>query len=173
MDLSWIRYDDLRSAVKNGTPFFIKRAIPDIQVSWDDIISNANLCNDINDPIIYMQGTFIMHKTINVALDALARPIRNELRSVYPGYNEYTSHIYSSIVANAETFGRHKDKADVFFLGLKGITMFEVWDKNDVVSSYKVETGDVIFVPWGAYHNTQAASPRSGISFGIERGYKF
>lgn len=173
MDLSWIRDEDLRSAVKSGTPFFIKGAVQDLNVTWDDIIANANLCDEISDPIIFMKGTFILHKTLSIKLDGIARPIRNELRTVYPGYTEYTSHIYSSIVPNAETFGRHKDRADVFFLGLKGITMFEVWGKNDVVFEYKIEPGDVIFVPWGMYHNTQALTPRSGISFGIERGYKF
>jgi ribosomal protein L16 Arg81 hydroxylase len=173
MNLSWIRYSDLRSAVSNGTPFFIKEAIEEINVTWDDIVSNVNLCNDVNDPIKYLKGTFITHKVLNKKLDQIARPIRAELREVYPGSHGYTSHVYSSMTINAETFGRHKDTADVFFLGIKGTTQFEIWDRNNNVSSYIIEVGDVVFVPRGLYHNTTALTPRSGISFGIERGTIF
>lgn len=172
MNLTWIRYDDLRSAVSSGTPFFIKEAIEGINVTWDDIINNVNLCNEVNDHVKYLKGTFITHKVLQKNLDRIARPIRNELREVYSGSLGYTSHIYSSMTSNAETFGRHKDTADVFFLGIKGVTVFEVWDKNDNVSHYTVNIGDVLFIPRGLFHNATAATPRSGISFGIERGLR-
>lgn len=170
MNLAWIRYNDLRSAVSNGTPFFIKEAVEGIDITWDDIVSNVNLCSEVNDQIKYLKGTFITHKVLNKKLDQIARPIRAELREVYPGSTNYTSHVYSSMTVNAETFGRHRDTADVFFLGIKGSTQFEIWDINNNVSSYTIQVGDMVFVPRGLFHNTTALTPRSGISFGIERG---
>lgn len=173
MDLTWVRYDDLRSAVRNGTPFFIKGACELPRIDWNDLISNLNLCSEINDPVKYLRGSFVMHKTLTTKLDGIARPIRGELRAVYPRHTEYTSHVYSSFIVGGETFGRHKDTADVFFLGILGTTEFEIWDKNNYSLRYIIEVGDVVYIPAGLYHNTTALTPRSGISFGIERGLKF
>jgi len=170
MSLSWVSNSDLRSAVNSGTPFFIKNAIPGIAITWEDIIKNVNYCSESSSKVTFMKGTFITNKVLSKRLEDIAQPFRAAIRETYPGSSNYTSHVYTSIVSDAETFGRHKDTADVFFLGILGKTSFDIWNKQDKVVHYIVEVGDVIYIPCGLYHNPTAMTPRSGISFGIERG---
>jgi cupin superfamily acireductone dioxygenase involved in methionine salvage len=53
----------------------------------------------------------------------------------------------------------HRDKEDVFILGLYGKTMYRVW-KNNTVTEVLINRGDMIYIPSGVLHRSISITPR-------------
>jgi len=59
----------------------------------------------------------------------------------------------------------HVDAEDVFIIGLKGTTIYRIFDtKNE---DYCIEKGDMIFIPKGKKHKVLSMSPRIIASIGF------
>jgi len=59
----------------------------------------------------------------------------------------------------------HIDTEDVFILGLKGTTIYRVFDLE--IKDYFVEKGDLIFIPKGLKHKVIGINPRIVASMGF------
>lgn len=59
----------------------------------------------------------------------------------------------------------HIDEEDVFIIGLKGRTIYRVYD--DINKDYIIEKGDMIFIPKGIKHKVIGLTPRIVASFGF------
>lgn len=59
----------------------------------------------------------------------------------------------------------HADEEDVFIIGLKGTTIYRVFDNED--KDYYIEKGDMIFIPRGKKHKVLGMTPRIVMSVGF------
>jgi len=59
----------------------------------------------------------------------------------------------------------HRDTEDVFIIGLKGKVIYRVFDTETV--DYKINKGDMIFIPKGLKHKVLAITPRIIASIGF------
>tara|TARA_R110002012_G_scaffold57729_1_gene148875 strand:- start:45 stop:563 length:519 start_codon:yes stop_codon:yes gene_type:complete len=59
----------------------------------------------------------------------------------------------------------HVDIEDVFIIGLKGITIYRVFDSKN--KDYYIEKGDMIFIPRGIKHKVIGLNPRVIASVGF------
>lgn len=59
----------------------------------------------------------------------------------------------------------HEDMEDVFIIGLKGTTIYRVFDTKNV--DYYVEKGDMIFIPKSLKHKAIGLNPRIIASIGF------
>jgi len=58
----------------------------------------------------------------------------------------------------------HVDIEDVFIIGLKGTTIYRVFDIEN--KDYTIEKGDMIFIPRGIKHKVIGLNPRIVASIG-------
>ena len=59
----------------------------------------------------------------------------------------------------------HVDAEDVFIIGLKGTTIYRIFDTEN--EDYCIEKGDMIFIPKGKKHKVLSMSPRIIASIGF------
>ena len=59
----------------------------------------------------------------------------------------------------------HVDIEDVFIIGLKGTTIYRVFDKINI--DYEINKGDMIFIPYGTKHKVIGITPRIIASIGF------
>ena len=59
----------------------------------------------------------------------------------------------------------HLDTEDIFIIGLKGTTIYRVFDNED--KDYYIEKGDMIFIPKGKMHKVIGMTPRIIMSVGF------
>ena len=59
----------------------------------------------------------------------------------------------------------HRDTEDVFIIGLKGKVIYRVFDTETV--DYKINKGDMMFIPKGLKHKVLAITPRIIASIGF------
>ena len=71
--------------------------------------------------------------------------------------------LFFSLVSQVGT--PHVDIEDVFIIGLKGTTIYRVFDIEN--KDYTIEKGDMIFIPRGIKHKVIGLNPRSIASIGF------
>ena len=59
----------------------------------------------------------------------------------------------------------HEDVEHVFIIGLKGKTIYRIYDKNNV--DYEINKGDMIFIPRKIKHKVIGLNPRIIASIGF------
>jgi mannose-6-phosphate isomerase-like protein (cupin superfamily) len=59
----------------------------------------------------------------------------------------------------------HVDKEDVFIIGLKGKTLYRIFNKKN--KDYEINEGDLIFIPRGLKHKVLGVTPRIIVSIGF------
>jgi len=59
----------------------------------------------------------------------------------------------------------HEDLEDVFIIGLKGTTIYRVFDNEN--KDFTIEKGDMIFIPRGIKHKVISLNPRIVASIGF------
>lgn len=166
MNLQWVHNSDLESAGQSGTHFFMSQVLEMPQVNWNAIINNHHRCyTDLDDGFKVMRGGWMDNAIFNFNLREIAHPIREEIRNFKEG-REYTTHLYCSLGAHSSTFGKHRDKADVFFIPMVGTLVMKVWDSEEY--KYNMTPGDVLYIPAGLDHESIPTEPRASLSFGIE-----
>tara|TARA_B100000131_G_C17844965_1_gene503417 strand:- start:120 stop:641 length:522 start_codon:yes stop_codon:yes gene_type:complete len=165
--------EDLKRAVQRGSHFFQSYAFKTKPLpKWENIIENLNvnkkhinwigsgggLCTKINNSL---PGMFWLNN-IQEAVDKNFK---------FDG-KETTGHLYFSLTSESETFGLHKDTADVFFCGIIGNTYMNVYThgKDNAYRPYRIGPGDLLFIPKGMYHESKPQGPRVSFSVGVEYG---
>jgi len=131
---------------------------------WKKIISNIDL--NIQYKISTKSlpgGGIVLHDIFNIEEVEF---ILNEIKNNNPN-NNYSHHVYISLSKKSKTFGRHKDKFDVWYWQCIGSTQWKIFESNENIS-YILEPGDIIYVPRGIFHDVIPLSPRVGISFGLD-----
>jgi len=173
MNLQWVHTSDLESAGQSGTHFFMSQVLDLPTFTWNAIINNHERCYTDNSEwmgqkingIGYMMGGWLDNHIMNGDLREVAGPIREELRT-FKEAREYTTHLYCSLGPQAKTFGKHRDKADVFFVPIIGKVTMKVWDSK--VHKYNMTPGDVLYIPAGMDHSSEPVEPRASFSFGLD-----
>lgn len=87
------------------------------------------------------------------------------IHSFRPDEEKCTAHLYMSLLSTSTTFGWHKDDVDVFYIQAQGEMIWET--DTDRVTEYKLQAGDMIYIPKYVLHNTKPITPRLGISIGF------
>jgi ribosomal protein L16 Arg81 hydroxylase len=135
--------------------------------SWQNVIDNLDSCfRRSPDDILYLpkMGMVVhnvLHHEYMQTLD-----LGDELSHIHNG-RSVSVHTYISFSKDSETFGKHRDDVDVYFLNAIGETEFTVWE-DDVEYVYTLEPGDLLYIPKGLWHSTRPLTPRVGLSYGIE-----
>ncbi len=165
--------EDLSRAVQRGSHFFRSNAFKTSSLPrWEHIIENLDthsedvtwlkdgggLCTRINErqPGLFWLSRLQQEVDKNFKFDGI----------------ETTGHLYFSLTNKGETFGIHKDTCNVFFCGIIGHTVVNVYGKvaDGSFRPYRVGPGDLLFIPKGVFHGTEPMGPRVSLSIGVEYG---
>jgi mannose-6-phosphate isomerase-like protein (cupin superfamily) len=156
----YISSAELSIAVENLTPLFKKGVVQELidnPVTWDQIINSAGSKNRL------LQAGMVQQDPIVPGCITLLRSYL--LQNFTPRTNDATIHVYCSFCEGAETYGTHKDTANVWFVGAIGKTKFEILEEE-----YIIEPGDILFIPRSVYHTPIPLEARAGFSIGLEHG---
>jgi ribosomal protein L16 Arg81 hydroxylase len=133
--------------------------------SWDDVF--LNLEKSIDEKSIVKVGEYfsiITHKGDKHI--PLAEQFLEAIRKLDPSLGG-SAHVYIALTRLSQSFGRHKDNADVFFWQIIGSTRWKLF--NDAgVKEHTLNVGDVLYVPRYMEHEVTSLGPRVGISFGLD-----
>lgn len=132
--------------------------------TWEQVIDNLNLCHP--DTCIFLEGDGVVCHDVQ---HNDYWPVHNFGQHLASQHNDapVSIHTYISFTDKSETFGKHKDDVDVYFLNALGQTKFIVWE-DDHEYEYHLEPGDLLYIPAGLWHSTEPLTPRVGLSYGIE-----
>lgn len=123
-------------------------------LSWEDLLINFNNSVLSKEVIKHRPvGFYVSHNAIKI----------DKLKSLYDKLNVSEAHLYISLTSvndkSIGSLGKHTDTMNVWFWQAKGITKWQISDKEYVLSP-----GDLIYVPKGVEHCVTSLSPRAGIS---------
>ena len=71
--------------------------------------------------------------------------------------------LFISLISKTGT--PHRDREDVFILGLNGKTIYKIFDTEN--KNYEINKGDLIFIPKGIKHKVISITPRIIASIGF------
>ena len=159
----WIHQEDLQRAVQSRSHFFLSNIESGYNVNWTSMLDllDANRANiNMLDTLGGVCTEYRPHPYLMALVDTV--------KKMHAG-QDITAHLYFSFTKDQMTNGKHRDTANVFFIGLIGNTQFKVYGEGrERYKSYRVGPGDLIYIPRGMDHDTKPMGPRIGISIGIE-----
>jgi hypothetical protein len=166
---------DYLDKLKSGEPFVIKSAnLPEI--TWDEILEilNADIVNNqvpekkwLNEYGFRLTDISRIKPAVSVidSIQQMFEPASRWLDAPEGGHE-----LYISLTTQENAFGGrvHEDIENVLFWGLRGISVWSIYDHNeDIVLCESIGPGDLIFCPIGTKHRVVAKTPRAGISFSL------
>ncbi len=111
----------------------------------------------------YFKDVFQIHRVLNtkeefaIFFDFLSKLFKYE-RDEKDGAD-----LFFSLVS--QTGNTHNDIEDVFIIGLKGKTIYRIFDQSK--QDYLLEKGDMIFIPRGKKHKVLSLNSRIVLSIGF------
>jgi ribosomal protein L16 Arg81 hydroxylase len=153
-------------ARRNKQPYLFRGVLPDAP-SWDDVLKNLE--KSLEEQSLIKVGPYFSIVTHNGDKHIrLAGELLEEIRKLDPSLSG-SAHVYIGLTRFSESFGKHKDNADVFFWQVIGSTHWKVFSQAGV-KEHTLGIGDVLYVPRYMEHEVTSLSPRVGISFGLDYG---
>lgn len=147
-------------------PYYFRGVLPNAP-SWDDVL--RNLEKSLEEQSLVKVGPYFSIVTHNGDKHIrLAGELLDEIRKLDPALGG-SAHVYIGLTRFSESFGKHKDNADVFFWQVIGSTHWKVFAPAGV-KEHTLTTGDMLYVPRYMEHEVTSLSPRVGISFGLDYG---
>ena len=160
---NWIHLKDLQRAVQSRSHFFLANAEPDYIMNWQSALDVLDVNRDKINMIDTLGGVcteYRPHPYLMSLVDTINETVGKD--------HDVTAHLYFSFTKDQKTNGKHRDTANVFFIGLIGNTQFKIYGEDGRYKSYRVGPGDLIYIPRGIDHDTTPMGPRIGLSIGIE-----
>lgn len=129
--------------------------------SWEEVLQNVQ--NDIqeNREIRHLNNLGLIAK--NGHLIDKVDVLRKKIHSTRPEESVCTAHLFISLTKFSQTFGRHSDTTDVYYIQALGETEWEIEENNNKYN-YILSAGDMIYIPKHLYHTPTPLGPRVGIS---------
>ena len=121
--------------------------------TWQELLEN------FNNSVIDKQD--IKHNSLGFFFSDEAHKIIS-VKNVLDDLKLVTAHLYMNISEDGDTYGRHCDDVDVYYWQVQGKTMWKFDNETYILNS-----GDLIIIPKGVYHNVVPLGPRAGISMSI------
>jgi len=130
------------------------------KITWDDVIDKISNEFYNGSHKIVSSGqtglpTFVLHN------DYYPGTIASAFDEVKQETNVNVMHMYVSFVENSETFGRHADFENVMIVQALGSVSYGL----DNGPTLRLNPGDSLFIPKGAYHAPITHGPRVTLSF--------
>jgi hypothetical protein len=156
-------YSDLFKRKENH---FVVRNLPFPIPNWETVIKNIdiNVSKNLNVRSFDNFG-LVTHETNDIEE---SKNIRQLIQKNNPDYL-VSGHLYISLSKVSKSFGKHNDTAYVWFWQCIGSTEWKVYETEKLIFKYKLNPGDLIYIPKEMYHDVTPLTPRAGISFGIEK----
>jgi hypothetical protein len=167
---NWIDSEELRGAVKSRTPSLCLNAVDISNIDWNIVTAIINMSQN---NYYKRNGGFIVEDQRFLAEPGLFRIAQTQsaLVSAFPPpTGDSTIHLYGSLSSDAETNGEHKDTADVFYLHGMGNTLVKTFNSDRASNNIRMQTGDILYIPRGIYHDTVPLGARFAFSIGLEYG---
>lgn len=131
--------------------------------TWEEILEDVehNLLNNKHVKLLGNYG-FVTHEGERIPS---VLKIKEEIHKLNPSAI-CSAHIYISLFSKSQTFGRHKDTSDVFFIQALGQTEWMIEDTQ--IKSFVLSPGDMVYIPKHMYHTPYPKGPRVGLSIGFD-----
>lgn len=160
----FLRDKEFLEARNNGRHYLFRGVLPNTP-SWDEVL--ANLEKSLAEQSLVKVGPYFSIVTHNGDKHIpLAEAFLAEIRKLDTSLGG-SAHVYIGLTRFSESFGRHRDDADVFFWQILGSTRWKVFPRAGV-AEYVLGVGDVLYVPRQMDHEVVSLCPRVGISFGLD-----
>jgi mannose-6-phosphate isomerase-like protein (cupin superfamily) len=122
----------------------------------ESIITGDSKMGRILESIFQIKGIKLLFNEFNIVFDFLLKTFR------YPYHPHDDVDLFFSFVTQIGP--PHIDEEDVFIIGLKGTTIYRIYDKE--ITDHTIEEGDLIFIPRGLKHKVIGMTPRIIASIG-------
>jgi ribosomal protein L16 Arg81 hydroxylase len=153
-------------ARRNKRYFLFRGVLPNTP-SWDDVF--RDLEKSLEERSLIKAGPYFSFVTHNGDKHIpLAAQFLDEVKKLDASLSG-SAHVYLGLTRFSESFGKHKDNADVFFWQIIGSTRWKVFTQAGV-KEHTLQVGDVLYVPRYMEHDVTSLCPRAGISFGLDYG---
>jgi mannose-6-phosphate isomerase-like protein (cupin superfamily) len=129
--------------------------------SWEEILNS--LQNDIQEKREYRELKNFGFVLKNGHLLDKVEKIRLKIHKTKPEEPICTAHLFVSLTKFSQTFGKHKDTTDVYYIQALGNMQWNIEEENDIFN-YELNEGDMIYIPKQLYHTPIPIGPRVGIS---------
>jgi len=124
---------------------------------------NDCLINTKYDHVSNLKNVFQMHKVSNFLQEF--KTFFDFLSKLFKYKKDANDEVDLFFSLVSQVGNSHFDKEDVFIIGLKGTTIYRVFDKEK--KDYTIEKGDMIFIPRGIKHKVIGLNPRIIASVGF------
>jgi ribosomal protein L16 Arg81 hydroxylase len=136
---------------------------------WNDLPTWSEIFEDLENNMIAGRHVRVMNNFGFVTLYGENIPkvlkIKQEIQKLNPTA-PCSAHIYISLFSKSETFGRHNDPSDVFFIQALGKTEWVIEDTE--TNKFVLSPGDMVYIPKHMFHTPFPKSPRVGLSIGFD-----
>jgi ribosomal protein L16 Arg81 hydroxylase len=129
--------------------------------SWEEVLNN--LQDDIEAEREYRELKNYGFVLKNGHLLDKVEKIRLKIHEIRSEEPICTAHLFVSFTKFSQTFGKHKDTTDVYYIQALGNTKWNIEEEN-VIYNYELSEGDMIYIPKHMYHTPIPTGPRVGIS---------
>ena len=158
--------EQFAAARRSNRHFLFRGVLPDTP-SWDEVLTNLE--KSLEAQALVKAGPYFSIVTHDGDKHIrLAGALLEEIRKLDPSLGG-SAHVYIGLTRFSESFGKHRDNADVFFWQVIGSTRWKVYAQAGV-AEYTLGVGDVLYVPRQMDHEVVSLCPRVGISFGLDYG---
>ena len=126
-----------------------------VEENYLKVISHTSI-GDLKD-VFQIKKVSNIKKEFTIFFDFLTKLFK------YERYENDGVDLFFSFVS--QVGNSHVDIEDVFIIGLKGTTIYRVFDNEN--EDYNIEKGDMIFIPKGKKHKVLGINPRIVASIGF------
>jgi len=126
-----------------------------VEENYLKVVSHTSI-GDLKD-VFQIKKVSNIKKEFKVFFDFLTKLFK------YERYENDEVDLFFSFVS--QVGNSHVDIEDVFIIGLKGTTIYRVYDNEN--KDYNIEKGDMIFIPRGKKHKVLGMNPRIVASIGF------
>lgn len=133
----------------------------EILPSWEEVLKNLE--SDIEEKREFRELKNFGFIAKNGHLLKKVDELRLKIHKTRPEEPICTSHLFISLTKFSQTFGRHCDKTDVYYIQALGETKWIIEEDGNTFN-HTLNEGDMIYIPKNTYHTPIPLGPRVGIS---------
>jgi cupin superfamily acireductone dioxygenase involved in methionine salvage len=162
--------DIFASAKANNVPAVLRNVFPTVP-AWESFLNHLETYQKIDNGVRNFGPTYYVVELFDQDIA--------EITSTYLGYDVVYKELDEANVLgimnrpvmlvstgiDSPELPKHKDPCDQMHWTCVGKEFWKVWLSENEVLEFKLEPGDLIFIPVGLYHQVKSVTSRAGITW--------
>lgn len=163
----FLNNEDFYKARKDKQYFIFRNVIKE-NLTWEEVIKDIDQSLEKKYEIkVRFKFGIITHNAEKHI--AKVDNVLNAIHKLDPLLNK-TAHIYTSLSSQTRDGEFHWDRSEVWYWQTIGDVDVEIANSaKEDRTTYRLQPGDVVYLPEGMYHRMISLTPRVGVSMGLDR----